>query len=166
MAGSANGSQSSMNKRRLRSAIGAGCRGTGIRADTSALSSRGACCLCTRVCGRLHGADPKGREDAQIYSSSATDSKNRQKKEWGALFSFFFSFWSLGRVFRVLSRGVRGAARDTRVRVSDEGDSVDDLLPRALNPRVFAGLGHSVRVLCSQECVASECFRCYDAEEN
>ena len=75
------------------------------------------------------------------------------KKRVGVLFFSFLFFLSLGRVCRVLSRGVRGAARDTRVRVSDEGDSLDDLLPRALNPRVFARLGHSVRVLCSQECV-------------
>ncbi len=81
------------------------------------------------------------------------------KKEWGALFfSFLFFFGLWGRASRVLSRGVRGAAADTRIRVSDEGDSLDDLLPRALNPRVFAGLGHSVRVLCSQECV---CFRVF-----
>ncbi len=148
-----------MDKRHLSSAVGTGSRGTGVRADTCALRSRRGCPLCARVCGRLHSADPKGREDAQIYSASGADSGNRQKKS-GVLFSFFFLFGLGAECSECLSRGVRGSAADTRVSVSDEGDSVDDLLPRVLNPRVFAGLAHSVRVLCSQECDASECFRC------
>jgi hypothetical protein len=40
--------------------------------------------------------------------------------------------------------GVRGAAADADVGVSDEGDALDDLLPRALDPRVFASHSESV----------------------
>jgi hypothetical protein len=63
-----------------------------------------------------------------------------KKKEWCALFLFFSFFFFLVWVILLL-RGVRGAAC-ADIGISDECDSVDDLLPRALDPRVLAGLCH------------------------
>ncbi len=45
---------------------------------------------------------------------------------------------------RRASGGVGGAAADADVGVADEGDAIDDLLPGASEPRVFAS--HVVRV--------------------
>ena len=62
--------------------------------------------------------------------------------------SDFFVFFVLFGGGGELLRGVRSSAADADVGVSDEGDALDNLLPGALEPRVFASHCESaVRVL-------------------
>ena len=65
------------------------------------------------------------------------------------VFEIFFFFLLFLRGVKRLLCGVRGAASDADVGVADEGDSADDLLPRALDPRVFASHFESLLRVCA-----------------
>lgn len=74
-----------------------------------------------------------GLAAAQIYSGSGKTLETDKKRV--AILFFVVVEWS-----RALLRGVRGSAR-AGIRVPDEGDALDDLLPRGLEPRVLVRLG-------------------------
>jgi hypothetical protein len=94
----------------------------------------------------------KTREEMSILECQQSRSVFRQfwgssGDLWADKKNLFFGFWSFLLFLRGVKRllcGVRGAAADADVGVSDEGDALDDLLPRALDPRVFASHSESV----------------------
>lgn len=71
----------------------------------------------------------------QIEASTETLEPNKKKSDT----LFWMREMSGGRVFL---RGVGSTASRADIGISDECDSVDDFLPRALKPRVFARAGH------------------------
>ena len=85
----------------------------------------------------------------QFWESSGDLWADKKNLFFGfVFFEIFSSFLLFLRGVKRLLRGVRGAAADADVGVADEGDALDNLLPRALEPRVFASHCESlVRVL-------------------
>jgi hypothetical protein len=101
---------------------------------------------------------------ASNFQDPLETSDQTKKSFWVLVFQIFSSFLLVFERVQSLLRRVRGFAADAGVGVSDEGDPLDDLLPRGLDPRVLAGLRHCVqsivcvRVLCVKS--VSECQEC------